>query len=76
MRLKALLTILLSLCAVSAYAQFGASIQGTVVDKSGGVVTGAVFAVTVLVALVSEIFVESVRAAEEALAQPAALVAG
>src|SRR5882762_7013541 len=46
MRLKALLTVLLSLCAISAYAQFGASIQGTVVDKSGGVVAGATVTVT------------------------------
>jgi len=46
MRLKALLVVLLSLSAVSTYAQFGASIQGTVVDKSGGVVTGATVTVT------------------------------
>jgi len=41
MRLKALLTFLLSLCAVSTYAQFKASIQGTVQDAKGGVVAGA-----------------------------------
>src|SRR5437667_879263 len=46
MRLKALLVVLLSLSAVSTYAQFGASIQGTVVDKSGGAVTGATVTVT------------------------------
>src|SRR5260370_7964480 len=46
MRLKALLAALLSLFAVSTYAQFGASIQGTVVDKSGGVVAGATVTVT------------------------------
>ncbi len=46
MRLKALLAILLSLFAVSAYAQFGASIQGTVVDSSGGAVVGATVTVT------------------------------
>jgi len=40
MRLKALLTIILSLCAVSTYAQFKASIQGTVQDSKGGVVAG------------------------------------
>ncbi len=41
MRLKALLAILLSFCAVSAYAQFKASLQGTVLDTQGGVVAGA-----------------------------------
>jgi Carboxypeptidase regulatory-like domain/TonB dependent receptor len=41
MRLKALLTILLSLCAVSAYAQFKASLQGTLLDPKGGIVSGA-----------------------------------
>src|SRR5216684_6927059 len=41
MRLKALLVVLLSFCAISTYAQFGASIQGTIVDKSGGAVAGA-----------------------------------
>src|SRR6266568_3421448 len=46
MRVKALLAALLSLFAVSTYAQFGASIQGTVVDKSGGVVAGATVTVT------------------------------
>src|SRR3989440_7285085 len=43
-------TALLLACAVffaaAAHAQFGASIQGTVVDKSGGVVTGATVTVT------------------------------
>src|SRR5467141_70281 len=46
MRLKAILTVLLSLCAVSAYAQFKASIQGTVQDSKGGVVAGAKVTVT------------------------------
>src|SRR5258708_10882144 len=46
MRLKALLAILLSLCAVSAYAQFKASLQGTVLDPKGGVVSGAKVTVT------------------------------
>src|SRR6202171_1368724 len=46
MRMKALLTILLSLCAVSAYAQFKASIQGTVLDAQGGVVAGAKLTLT------------------------------
>jgi len=41
MRVKALLAILVSLCAVSAYAQFKASLQGTVLDTQGGVVAGA-----------------------------------
>jgi outer membrane receptor protein involved in Fe transport len=46
MRCKLLLSVLLSLCAASAYAQFGASIQGTVVDSSGGAVVGATVTVT------------------------------
>src|SRR5260370_31253270 len=46
MRLKAILTVLFSLCAVSAYAQFKASIQGTVQDSKGGVVAGAKVTVT------------------------------
>src|SRR5467141_4683716 len=46
MRLKALLTILLSLCAVSTYAQFKASLQGTVLDPKGGAVPGAKVTVT------------------------------
>ena len=46
MRCKLLLSVLLSLCATSAYAQFGASIQGTVVDSSGGAVVGATVTVT------------------------------
>ena len=41
MRYKLLLTALLSLFAVSAYAQFKASIQGTVMDSKGGIVAGA-----------------------------------
>src|SRR6266851_9149335 len=46
MRVKALLAILLSLCAVSAYAQFKASIQGTVIDPQGNAVPGAKVTVT------------------------------
>jgi hypothetical protein len=46
MRLKALLAILLSLCAVSAYAQFKAGIQGTVMDPQGNAVSGAKVTVT------------------------------
>src|SRR6266403_5084372 len=41
MRLKALLVVLLSLCAVSAYAQYRASIQGVVTDPQGAVISGA-----------------------------------
>src|SRR6266481_3796259 len=41
MRLKALLVVLLSLCAVSTYAQYRASIQGVVTDPQGAVVSGA-----------------------------------
>jgi hypothetical protein len=46
MRLKAVLAILLSFCAVSAYAQFKASLQGTVLDPKGGVVAGAKVSIT------------------------------
>src|SRR6266849_6649093 len=41
MRCNLLLTALLSLFAVSAYAQFKASLQGTVMDSKGGIVAGA-----------------------------------
>ncbi len=41
MRMKALLAFLLSLCGVSAYAQFKASIQGTILDPNGGAVASA-----------------------------------
>jgi carboxypeptidase family protein/TonB-dependent receptor-like protein len=41
MRLKALLVVLLSLCAVSTYAQYRASIQGVVTDPQGAVISGA-----------------------------------
>ncbi len=41
MRMKALLAFLLSLCGVSAYAQFKASIQGTVMDPQGNAVPAA-----------------------------------
>jgi hypothetical protein len=46
MRCKLLLSALLSLCAVSANAQFKASLQGTVLDTKGGVVAGAKVTVT------------------------------
>jgi hypothetical protein len=46
MRCKMLLTALLTLCAVSAYAQFKASLQGTVQDAKGGIVAGAKVTVT------------------------------
>jgi len=47
MRFKLLLSLFLVLCAVSAaHAQFGASIQGTIVDSSGAVVVGATVTVT------------------------------
>ena len=46
MRVKALLAILLSLFATSTYAQFKASIQGTVTDPQGTVVPGAKVTVT------------------------------
>ncbi len=41
MRVKVFLAILLSLFGVSAYAQFKASIQGTIQDAKGGVISGA-----------------------------------
>ena len=46
MRRSLLLSLLLSLCALSAYAQFKASIQGTVMDSKGGAVAGAKDTVT------------------------------
>src|SRR2546425_2587563 len=46
MRCKILALLALSFCAASTHAQFGASIQGTVVDKSGGAVAGATVTVT------------------------------
>ncbi len=46
MRLKSLLAVLLSLFAVSAYAQFKASVQGTVMDPQGTAVPGAKVTVT------------------------------
>src|SRR6266702_5324488 len=46
MRLKALLVVVLSLCGVSTYAQFKASIQGTVMDPQGNAVPGAKVTVT------------------------------
>lgn len=46
MRLKVLLAILLVVCAVPTYAQFKASLQGTVMDSQGGVVAGAKVTVT------------------------------
>ncbi len=41
MRLKVLLVLLVSLCAVSTYAQYRASIQGVVTDPDGASVSGA-----------------------------------
>lgn len=41
MRLKVLFAILFGLIGVSTYAQFKASIQGTILDTGGGVVVGA-----------------------------------
>src|SRR6266702_2844030 len=46
MRLKSLLAVLLSLFGVSAYAQYKASIQGTVMDPQGTAVPGAKVTVT------------------------------
>jgi hypothetical protein len=46
MRLKALLAILLTLCAVPAFAQFKASLQGTVMDAQATVVPGAKVTIT------------------------------
>ncbi len=46
MRVKALLAVFLSLFAVSAYAQFKASVQGTVMDPQGTAVPGAKVTVT------------------------------
>src|SRR6266849_6679919 len=41
MRLKTLLVVLLSFCAVSTYAQYRASIQGVVTDPDGASISGA-----------------------------------
>jgi hypothetical protein len=46
MRSKSALLVLLCLCAVSTYAQFKASIQGTVMDSQGNAVTAAKVTVT------------------------------
>ena len=46
MRLRLLLAILLSFCAISAYAQYRAGISGAVTDPQGAVVTGAKVTVT------------------------------
>src|SRR5712664_1964664 len=46
MRLKAVLAILLSFWAVSAYAQYRASIQGVVTDPDGATVSGAALTLT------------------------------
>jgi len=46
MRLKTLLILILSLCAVSTYAQYRASIQGVVTDPTGAVVSGATLTLT------------------------------
>jgi hypothetical protein len=46
MRLKVLFAMLLSLCAIPAFAQFKATIQGTVLDPNGGAVAHAKVTVT------------------------------
>jgi len=46
MRLKTLLIVILSLCALPTYAQYRASIQGVVTDPQGGVVSGATLTLT------------------------------
>ena len=46
MRLKTLLILILSFCALPAYAQYRASIQGVVTDPSGAVVSGATLTLT------------------------------
>jgi len=46
MRLKTLLILVLSFCAVPAYAQYRASIQGVVTDPQGGVVSGVTVSLT------------------------------
>src|SRR5216683_2211591 len=46
MRLKSLFVLLLSLCAVSTYAQYRASIQGVVTDPDGATVSGATLTLT------------------------------
>src|SRR5713226_8199228 len=46
MRLRSLLVLLLSLCAVSTYAQYRASIQGVVTDPDGATVSGATLTLT------------------------------
>src|SRR6266849_8924282 len=46
MRLKTLLILILSLCAVSTYAQYRASIQGVVTDPDGATVSGATLTLT------------------------------
>src|SRR5437879_11715163 len=46
MRLKILLIVILSLCALPTYAQYRASIQGVVTDPQGGVVSGVTVTLT------------------------------
>jgi hypothetical protein len=46
MRLKSLLILILSLCAVSTYAQYRASIHGVVTDPDGAAVSGATLTLT------------------------------
>jgi hypothetical protein len=46
MRLKTLLIAIFSLCAVSTFAQYRASIQGVVTDPTGGVVSGVTLTLT------------------------------
>src|SRR6266404_5591726 len=46
MRLKILLILIFSVCALPTYAQYRASIQGVVTDPEGGVVSGAALTLT------------------------------
>src|SRR5258708_17565840 len=46
MRLKTLLIVVLSFCALPTYAQYRASIQGVVTGPEGGVVSGAALTLT------------------------------
>jgi len=46
MRLKVLLAVLLSICAIPTFAQFKASLQGTLMDSRGGAIVGAKVTIT------------------------------
>src|SRR5258707_1802061 len=46
MRLKTLLVLILSFCALPTYAQYKAGIQGVIVDPQGAVVEGATVTLT------------------------------